>query len=356
MSDQVALDPLDAEPAAERQFRSPRQVLLDVRDLTVAFRVGEQRLRAVDGLTFDVARGERVGIVGESGSGKSQTALSLIGLTEAEVSGQVFFRGVDLLRLPTSVLRRMRGSDIGFVFQDPLASLNPVLTVGQQVMEPLLVRGVKRATARDRAVTMLERVGIRDARRRIDDYPHQFSGGMRQRVVIAGALIGEPELLIADEPTTALDVRVQAQVLDLLDELADERGMAVLLITHDIGIVAGFTDRVMVMYAGISVETALTTDLFYAGEHPYTWGLLGSIPRPDARSRDELPVIRGRPPTLGGRPSGCRFHPRCDFVEPRCRVDVPTLLSADGDRHLCACHFAGQLPRPRHIGRQPPNE
>ncbi|WP_405395545.1 ABC transporter ATP-binding protein [Microbispora hainanensis] len=254
--------------------------LLAIRDLRVSFPAPDGPVEVVHGVDLDVARREKVALVGESGSGKSVTARSVLRLdADARLSGRIELDGTDLLTLPPRRMRQVRGARVGLVFQDPLAALNPVMTIGWQIIQPLVIRGVSKRVARRRGVDLLSRLGVRDAERRFDDYPHEFSGGMRQRVVIAIAVIAEPELLIADEPTTALDVRVQAQVLALLRELADERGMSVLLITHDLGIVAGFADRVVVMRHGEAVETGPVDDIYARPRHPYTRALLAAVPR-----------------------------------------------------------------------------
>jgi oligopeptide/dipeptide ABC transporter ATP-binding protein len=329
---------------AESEEREP---LLVVRGLRVAFPAGKDRLWAVRGLDLEIRHGERLGVVGESGAGKSVAALSILRLLpDARVEGEVRFDGVDLLGLSMRQLRAVRGRRISLIFQDPLSALNPVMTLGRQITEPLRVRGTSRREADERAIELLERVGLAHARRRLGDYPHQFSGGMRQRVMIAIALVAEPQLVIADEPTTALDVRVQAQVLDLLHELADERRVAVLLITHDLAVVAGFADRVLVMYAGRAAEVCTTEALFRASTHPYTWGLMGALPRLDGPLLERLPTIPGQPPSPARVPPGCPFHPRCGYVQDVCRAEVPELVVHPGDNHPSACHFAGSLPRP----------
>jgi peptide/nickel transport system ATP-binding protein len=276
--------------------------LLRIRDLRVSYPGPDGPVEVVHGIDLDVAAGTRAALVGESGSGKSVTARAVLGLdADAAVTGSIQLAGTELTSLPPKRLRAVRGSRAGLVFQDPLAALNPVMTVGWQIMQPLVIRGVRKREARRRGIDLLGRLGVRDADRRFDDYPHQFSGGMRQRVIIAIAIIAEPELLIADEPTTALDVRVQEQVLELLIDLAGERGMAVLLITHDLGIVAGFADHVVVLRHGRVVERGPTDDIFYRPAHPYTRGLLGAIPRIDADPAVRLATV---PPDTTEEPAG----------------------------------------------------
>ena len=319
--------------------------LVDVRDLRVAFRSEGQSLAAVDGVSFQLAPGETLGIVGESGSGKSLTALAMIGLLPkggVEVSGSIRYDGRDLQRLPESELRRLRGSAIAMIFQEPATALNPVFTVGDQIAETFMQhRSVTRREAMERAVEMLRLVGISAPERRLNDYPHQMSGGMRQRVMISIALACEPKLLIADEPTTALDVTIQAQVLDLLRELKGRLGLSVILITHSLGVVAEFVDRIAVMYAGRIVEEARTADLFDHPRHPYTQGLLASIPPID----EEIPrlhAINGTVPPLANMPAGCRFHPRCPVAIDECRRIDPPLRRVSEHRQV-ACHLvAGQ--------------
>jgi peptide/nickel transport system ATP-binding protein len=321
--------------------------LLEVRDLSVQFETDDGVVRAVDGVSYSVDAGRSLGIVGESGSGKSVTNLSVLGLTRAanaKFSGEVVFEGRDLLKLPDEELRRVRGEEIAMIFQDPLSSLHPFYRVGDQLTEAVRAHhDVSKKTSRDRAIEMLQLVGIPEPRSRIDAYPHEFSGGMRQRAMIAMALINSPKLLIADEPTTALDVTVQAQILELIERLQSETGTAVIMITHDLGVVAEVTDEIAVMYAGRIVERAPTTELFASPQHPYTWGLLRSIPRMDSPRDEELIPIDGRPPSLITRPSGCAFHPRCTFVrESHKRVD-PTLEVVEGrDDHVVACLLAPQ--------------
>jgi len=303
--------------------------LLEVRDLRTNFRSGGREAPAVDGVSFSVSRGETLGIVGESGSGKSVTSLSILRLVPEPpgriTGGQVLFEGIDLLKLRPGEMRRIRGNSISMVFQEPMTSLNPVFTVGEQISEAILLHQiVGRREARERAVEMLHRVGIASPRRRVDDYPHQLSGGMRQRVMIAIALSCNPKLLIADEPTTALDVTIQAQILDLILRLKQDLGMAVILITHDLGVVAETAQRVCVMYAGKFVEVAPVAELFANPQHPYTCGLLAALPRADAAGgRARLREIPGIVPQPWEKVGGCRFCPRLADGRGRCREDEP---------------------------------
>ncbi len=304
--------------------------LLEVSDLRVEFRSRGKTVRAVNGVSLTLAEGETLGLVGESGCGKSVTALSLMRLIPRPpgrvVAGQARFMGRDLLALGEEEMRKVRGNSMAMIFQDPMTSLNPVLSVGRQIAEALQVhRGVSRSAARARTLELLEQVGITSARRRFDDYPHQFSGGMRQRVMIAMALSCEPRLLIADEPTTALDVTIQAQILELLKRLQVEMGMAMILITHDLGVVAGVADRVNVMYAGYIVEAAMVDDIFMRPRHPYTLGLLNSIPQLERGRRSRLIPIEGLPPDLAELPPGCPFQPRCPFRFEQCVSQNPEL-------------------------------
>jgi peptide/nickel transport system ATP-binding protein len=317
--------------------------LLDVSDLHVSFVTEEGTVRAVDGVSFAVDRGEIVAIVGESGSGKSVTAMTLMGLTRspnARFSGSAELDGRELVTASDEELRRVRGAEIAMIFQDPMTSLDPVYRVGDQIVEQIRAhdRKVSSDAALDRVVGLLERVGIPRARERVRSYPHEFSGGMRQRVMIAMALSCSPSLLIADEPTTALDVTVQAQILSELRELRDETGAGVILVTHDLGVVADIADRVIVMYAGRVVEEGTLDDLFYDPQHPYTWGLLGSITRVDRDRSERLPAIPGLPPSLLAPPEGCHFRPRCPHEFERC-PQVPPLearvRSAPGHRDRC---------------------
>ncbi|MCV7420952.1 ABC transporter ATP-binding protein [Mycobacterium yunnanensis] len=307
-------------------------MILSVRDLAVRFATDGGVVRAVDGVSFDLDEGEILAIVGESGSGKSVTAQTLLGLTRAPnatITGSVEFDGHDLIELDDERFREIRGKRIAMIFQDPMTSLNPVYRVGHQIVEMIRAHGkVSKKDAQDKAVELLRSVGIPNPERRVQDYPHEFSGGMRQRVMIAMALALDPDVLIADEPTTALDVTVQAQILRLLDELNRERGLAVVLITHDLGVVAEIADRVAVMYAGQIVEDATLDDIFYDPQHPYTWGLLGSLPRLDQPRPTRLAQIAGSPPSLLNPPTGCRFAARCPHEFDKCSQPPPL----DGDR------------------------
>ena len=329
---------------AQPQTSDTAAALLKVEDLTISFRSPSGLVHAVNGLDLTVTPRERVAIVGESGSGKSVTAQALLGLLPtATISGRIEFDGRDVLTMPAAELRALRGAEMSYVFQDPLSSLDPVRTIGDQVCQPLRIRGVGRKEAKARALDMLGAVGIPNPDRRYGDYPHQFSGGMRQRVMIAMALIAQPRLVIADEPTTALDVRVQAKIVDLLYALTEERGVAVVFITHDLGIIAGFADRVMVMYAGRVMESCATEELYYRSINPYTLGLLQSLPRITGTIPEKLATIGGRPPSPSDLPSGCAFHPRCRYARDICRTEAPALLTPPNGTHPSACHFAGWL-------------
>jgi peptide/nickel transport system ATP-binding protein len=313
--------------------------LLSVRDLVVEFPTRRGTLRALDKVSFDIAEGEVLGMVGESGAGKSLTGAAIIGLLEPPgrvAGGEIWLRGQRIDNLPREAMRRIRGRRIGMVFQDPLTSLNPLYTVAQQLIETIRTHmDISEKEARARAVALLDRVGIPAAARRIDDYPHHFSGGMRQRVVIALALAAEPELVIADEPTTALDVSVQAQIIDVLKEICAERGASVMLITHDMGVIAETADRVAVLYAGRLAEIGPVRDVIQAAEHPYTVGLMGSIPTL-TQTAERLTQIPGAMPRLNAIPQGCAFNPRCTRVMDRCRRDRPELIARSGARHV-AC-------------------
>ncbi len=313
--------------------------LLELHDLKTQFFTPEGVVKAVDGVSLELHAGETLGIVGESGSGKSVTALSVMRLQRPGkiVSGDVRFKGRDLTKLSEIEMREIRGQEIAMIFQDPMTSLNPVFRTGWQVGEPVrLHQGWDKARAMGVAVSMLTKVGIPAPEKRARDYPHQFSGGMRQRAMIAMGLTTTPKVLIADEPTTALDVTIQAQILDLLRQVNREFGTATILITHNLGVVAGMCERVMVMYAGRIVESGPTVDVFAHPKHPYTWSLLRSIPRLDEERHEPLKPIEGLPPDLINLPSGCAFHPRCQFKVERCSRDVPALTRV-GDTQLAAC-------------------
>ena len=325
-------------------------VLLSVRHLRVTFPTDDGPVRAVDDVSFDVARNEVLGIVGESGSGKTVTAMALLGLLpkSAQVSGEIFLGGQDILGLSERSLQPLRGRRIAMVFQDALAALNPVHTVGAQIAEAITVHSdLPRDEVQGRVTSLLELVGIPNPAERAGQYPHEYSGGMRQRAMIAMAIANDPEILIADEPTTALDVTIQAQVLDVLARIQERTASSILLITHDLGIVAGMADRVMVMYAGRQAEMGTVDDIFYDARHPYTLGLLASLARIDQGSKAErLYRIDGQPPSLIQVPGGCAFHPRCfRAVRPDpCATDRPALVGIGGDSaHLSACHFADEL-------------
>ncbi len=313
--------------------------LLEVQDLRTVFATKDGNVKAVDGVSFHLNAGETLGIVGESGCGKSVTALSIMRLQRPGkiVGGKVLLKGRDLTKASEGEMREIRGEEIAMIFQDPMTSLNPVFRTGWQVAEPLrLHRGLDRVKALAGAVTVLGRVGIPSPAQRARDYPHQFSGGMRQRAMIAMGLTTTPQVLIADEPTTALDVTIQAQILDLLAKVNKEFGTATILITHNLGVVAGMCERVMVMYAGKVVESGPTMDVFAHPKHPYTWSLLRSIPRLDAERHEALKPIEGLPPNLVDLPPGCAFHPRCVFKVERCSRDVPA-LNRVGETQLAAC-------------------
>jgi peptide/nickel transport system ATP-binding protein len=317
--------------------------LLEVKDLRTYFHTDDGVVKAVDGVEFSVEKGQTLGIVGESGSGKSVTNLTIMGLNPKRntvSSGEALWKGEDLLTMKPSRLRDIRGNEISMIFQDPMTSLNPVHTIGKQLVEAIQIhRDVSKRTARARALDLLKAVGIPRAEGRIDDYPHQFSGGMRQRVMIAMALINDPDLLIADEPTTALDVTTQAQILSLMKRLQDDFGSAIIMVTHDLGVMAEIADDVVVMYAAEIVEHASVYDLFNRPQHPYTWGLMGSLPRLDA-DVDRLTQIPGQPPSMLRPPSGCRFHPRCPYVMEVCKTKDPELMPTQRDpNHLQACHL-----------------
>jgi peptide/nickel transport system ATP-binding protein len=328
--------------------------LLEVRDLRTSFKTDDGIVQAVDGVSFTVDRNQTLGIVGESGCGKSVTSLTIMGLNNprnATSSGEAVFDGEDLLTASQDRLRQLRGQKIAMIFQDPMTSLNPVKSLGWQLSEAVLLHNdVSKKEARDRAVTALGEVGIPKPGKRVDDYPHQFSGGMRQRVMIAMALINDPDLLIADEPTTALDVTTQAQILELMRQLQAEHGTAIIMITHDLGVIAEVADDVVVMYAGRAIEEAPVDQIYAAPRHPYTWGLLGSLPRMDIDT-DRLVQVPGQPPSLLNPPAGCRFNPRCTYTMDRCRVEMPELHespSSPGHRDAC---FLDEATKTREPGR-----
>jgi oligopeptide/dipeptide ABC transporter ATP-binding protein len=348
MTSTDSLEPVDLSGSSD-SFGVPGAPVLSVRDLTVEFKTDDGMLRAVDHVSFDVLHNETLGIVGESGSGKSVTSLAILGLLpkSAKVTGEVLFKGEKLLGLPEKQLERLRGSRIAMVFQDALAALNPVQKVGAQIDEAIAVHAnVPSSERRTRVLELLDIVGIPNPDQRIDQYPHEYSGGMRQRAMIAMAIANDPDLLIADEPTTALDVTIQAQVLEVFERIQDRTKSSIMLITHDLGVVAGVADRVQVMYAGRPVERGTVDELFYDARHPYTEGLLESLPRLDRRSdkNSRLHRIKGQPPSLIFVPPGCAFHPRCPMarVPGVCNTERPELREISTG-HWSACHFAEEL-------------
>ncbi|WNE99035.1 ABC transporter ATP-binding protein [Streptomyces luomodiensis] len=325
---------------------------LEVRDLRVHFPTDDGLVKSVDGLSFRLEKGKTLGIVGESGSGKSVTSLGIMGLhtagqygrRKARISGEIWLNGQELLGADPDEVRKLRGREMSMIFQDPLSALHPYYTIGRQIVEAYRVHHqVTKEVARKRAIELLDRVGIPQPDKRVDSYPHEFSGGMRQRAMIAMALVNNPELLIADEPTTALDVTVQAQILDLIRDLQKEFGSAVIIITHDLGVVAELADDLLVMYGGRCVERGPAEKVFYEPQHPYTWGLLGSMPRIDRDQTDRLIPVKGSPPSLINVPSGCAFHPRCPYADvPKdniTRTERPELREAGGGGHFSACHM-----------------
>jgi peptide/nickel transport system ATP-binding protein len=333
------------QAAAGSALTGERRSLLEVHDLRICFPTADGMVKAVDGISFSLDRGRTLGIVGESGSGKSVTSQAIMGLyhrTNAKISGQIWLEGEELVGADPVRVRKYRGSKMAMIFQDPLSALHPYYTVGAQIAEAYAAHNdVSRKVARRRAIEMLDRVAIPQAAIRVDSYPHEFSGGMRQRVMIAMAVCCDPGLLIADEPTTALDVTVQAQILDLISELQDEYGTAVVIITHDLGVVAELSDEVLVMYAGKEVEYGTADDIFGRAGHPYTWGLLRSMPRFDDELSKRLIPIRGAPPSLIRVPGGCAFHPRCDYTpltDGRCETELPPLRALRAG-HQAACHL-----------------
>ena len=340
---------------------APPTSFLEVRDLHVTFPTDDGMVRSVDGLSFKVERGKTMGIVGESGSGKSVTSQAILGLhnsTRAQVSGQIWLDGEELVGKSSEEIRPLRGNKMAMVFQDPLSSLHPFYTIGDQIVEAYRVHNkVSKDVAKKRAVEMLDRVGIPNAAKRVDDYPHQFSGGMRQRVMIAMALVCDPQLLIADEPTTALDVTVQAQILDLMRDLQKEFNSAIILITHDLGVVAEIADDVTVMYGGRAVEQGSVRDVFYSPQMPYTWGLLASMPRLDRDRKGRLDPIPGNPPSLINLPNGCVFSPRCvyrDRVGAACVTDRPDLTPVS-DTHRVRCHIPAEQSQRIWLNELNPN-
>jgi peptide/nickel transport system ATP-binding protein len=332
-------------PATTRTPAATGDHYLEVRDLQVHFSTDDGLVKSVDGLSFHLERGQTLGIVGESGSGKSVTSMAVMGLhtaRNAQISGSIKLNGQELVGAGSEVVRRLRGKEMAMIFQDPLSAMHPFYTVGDQIIEAYRIHNkVSKKAARTHAIEMLDRVGIPEPSKRVDAYPHQFSGGMRQRAMIAMSLSCDPDLLIADEPTTALDVTVQAQILDLIRDLQKEFNSAVVIITHDLGVVAELADDILVMYAGRAAEYGSAEQLFNTPEHPYTWGLLGSMPRFDRPPTERLLPIKGTPPSLIRVPKGCAFNPRCDY-QPRvgsaCMVDRPDLLDGGGE-HFVACHI-----------------
>lgn len=334
---------------------APKEVVLEVRDLRIEFKTDDGMVKAADGINYDVYANETLGIVGESGSGKSVMSMSILGLLpkSAKISGSVKFRGTELLGLKEDEMRAYRGNKIAMVFQDALAALNPTHKVGDQIAEAIRVHHpeVSKQQLRDRTIELLDVVGIPEPRRRIDQYPHEFSGGMRQRAMIAMSIVNEPDVLIADEPTTALDVTIQAQVLEVFERIQERTSSSVMLITHDLGVVAGVSDRVMVMYAGRQVELGSVDDVFYRPSHPYTQGLLASLPRVDGRQAGEkLHRIKGQPPSLIFLPPGCAFAPRCPHARPGvCDAGRPELREVGVD-HSSACYFADEISTTVGVG------
>jgi peptide/nickel transport system ATP-binding protein len=341
----------EQSPAGVVSRGNPPSAFLELRDLRIHFPTDDGLVRADDGLSFKLERGRTLGIVGESGSGKSVTSLGILGLhnkRNAQVSGEIWLDGQELVGASPDGVRQLRGKKMAMIFQDPLSAMHPYYSVGAQIIEAYRIHNpVSKAVARNHGIDLLNRVGIPQAARRIDDYPHQFSGGMRQRAMIAMALSCDPELLIADEPTTALDVTVQAQILDLMRDLQAEFNSALIIITHDLGVVAELADDIVVMYGGKCVEFAAAADIFERPEHPYTWGLLGSMPRMDRVRTARLVPIKGTPPSLIHLPPGCSFHPRCAYANRNngaSQTIVPELVPSSG-RHLVACHLPVDVRR-----------
>ncbi len=335
-------------------LKENKEPLLSVRNLRTYFYTEDGVVRAVDGVDFDVYPGETLGIVGESGSGKSVTSLAILRLLDAkgkiEEGSQIVFNGTNLLELSDDEMRKIRGKDIAMIFQEPMVALNPVFTIGEQIMEAILLhQDVDKATAREMAIDMLRKVGIPEPAKRVDEYPHELSGGMRQRAMIAMALSCRPKLLIADEPTTALDVTIQAQILELMKELQKEFGMAIILITHDVGVIAENADRVVVMYGGKVMETADVYTVFKNPKHPYTWGLLNSIPRLDIM-QDRLYSIPGIVPDPLHFPPGCRFNNRCEFAEDKCSAEMPPLVEIEPG-HFVRCFFYHKVEEAKKLSK-----
>ncbi len=336
------------QPQVFQYDRAPAgpDVLLEVENLTVEFSTEDGVVKAVRGVSYELRRGESLGIVGESGSGKSVTSLAVLGLLPrtARIKGSVRFKGEEVLGKTENEYSALRGKSIAMIFQDPLTSLNPVYSVGYQLSEAVLAHNdVSKKAALDRSIQLLRMVGIPFAEQRVNSYPHELSGGMRQRVVIAIAMANDPDVMIADEPTTALDVTVQAQVLEALEAARAETGAALVLITHDLGVIAGHADRVLVMYAGKLVEKGTIDEVFYQPRMPYTLGLLGSLPRIDDTGRERLTPIVGSPPSLLNLPPGCPFTPRCPIAQEICETDEPELVATDSPQHVAACHFHERL-------------
>jgi oligopeptide/dipeptide ABC transporter ATP-binding protein len=360
--DLIPLEPYVGREKLEYSPSTTGEPVLSVRDLKVEFPTDDGVVKAVDGVSFDVFENEVVGIVGESGSGKTVTSMAILGLLprRARISGEVVYRNRDILGLPERELRSLRGARLAMVFQDALAALNPVYTVGSQIAEAIKAhnREVGREEVRSQVVHLLELVGIPNPARRMDEFPHEYSGGMRQRAMIAMSIANDPDVLIADEPTTALDVTIQAQVLEVIERVQARTHSAIVLITHDLGVVAGVADRVMVMYAGRAVEMGSVDQIFYEPQHPYTLALLASLPRLDQDTRDiRLHRVRGQPPSLIHVPPGCPFNPRCEFAtlpEP-CATEVPELRPLDDLAHVAACHFSEEVVkvRPSDLQRPP---
>ena len=319
--------------------------LLEVDDLKMYFHTQDGVVKAVNGVSYTLDRGETLGVVGESGSGKSVTSLTIMGLIEMPPGkiegGDVRYRGKSLLQMSEAEMQHIRGNDIAMIFQDPMTSLNPVYTIGRQLGEGLrLHRGYTKEQATQRAIELLDLVGIPNPEQRVKDYPHQFSGGMRQRVMIAMALACDPDILIADEPTTALDVTIQAQIIELMKEMQEKNGNAIIMITHDLGVVADVADKIMVMYAGAPVEMGTADEIFYEPHHPYTWGLMNSIPKTETGEKRPLTPIDGNPPSLVNVPDGCSFAPRCPYATSKCRAEKPGRVEVSAG-HFARCHFAG---------------